>query len=39
MSKYKMSLTPVVVMDPRVDIRDDVEKNHIIHKGAQRTTH
>ena len=39
MSKYKMSLSPIVVMDPRIDVRDDVEKNHIIHKGAQRTTH
>jgi len=34
-----MSLSPVVVLDPRVDVRDDVEKNHIVHKGAQRATH
>ena len=33
-----MSLSPVVVMDPRIHIVGDSEQNHIIHKGAQRST-
>jgi hypothetical protein len=33
-----MSLSPVLVLDPRIDVREDLEKNHIIHKGAQRST-
>ena len=34
-----MSLNPVVVKDPRIDVVGDTEQSHIIHKGAQRTTH
>ena len=33
-----MSLTPVVVMDPRINIVGDSEQNHIIHRGPQRST-
>ena len=33
-----MSLSPVVVMDPRINVVGDTEQNHIIHKGAQRST-
>ena len=33
-----MSLTPVIVKDPRIDVVSDEEQNHIVHKGAQRST-
>ena len=34
-----MSLSPVIVKHPRIDVVSDEEQNHIVHKGAQRSTH
>jgi len=28
----------VLVKEPRIAVRADVEKNHVVHMGAQRTT-